>query len=142
MRYTITNQTARLLTYDPETVKDELYVYANESGVLKVVGESDSSPWFTRAKNGVYAVPANILVGNVSMCLILDSGEFITLQSVYAIPKGDGLVTLIPDASETLDRLADLEVKINGLFEKYKVLEEDRKKLESRIDKLFEGYNI
>jgi hypothetical protein len=41
-----------------------------------------------------------------------------------------------------LDRLADLEVKINGLFEKYKVLEEDRKKLESRIDKLFEGYNI
>lgn len=144
MRYVIEYGKALLSSYEPEEVSRLLSINVDCRGILRVVSDFEGSPIFIEydPASRSYKVPKRALSGRVTMAIMKEGGNLITLQPLLSIPKEGGNVIVLPDASDVLRRLAEAEASILGLSKKNIELEKKQTVMISRIERLFEGYNI
>ena len=144
MRYQIENERALLSSYEAVVVGNFLQIETDCVGTLKVVSDFDGSPLYFsyNHKSRSYQIPHRALVGRITMCIMKENGELITLQPLLSFRREDGKNVVIPDASDVLHRLAKTEVALSGLQIKYVEMEKKQNEIFMRIEKLFEGYNI
>lgn len=144
MRYVIEYGKALLSSYEPEEVSRLLSINVDCRGILRVVSDFEGSPIFIEydPASRSYKVPKRALSGRVTMAIMNEGGNLITLQPLLSIPKEGGSVIVLPDASDVIRRMSEAEASLLGLWSKYNELLKKQGDLSARIEKLFEGYNI
>lgn len=145
MLYTILSQKyGALNSLFPEEVKDELLIEFEGAVTVppltvKLVN-GNGVPFLRGVEEGKCSFPRRALIGKISVSLISAQGS-IPCTPLIAV-QGENAVTVVPDATEVFSRLARVEKNISSLLAAWTALEEKYNALESRIAKLFDGYNI
>jgi hypothetical protein len=142
IKYTIQNQKyGSIHSFEPIFIRDQLVVRfenATDGMTAKIVSHA---PYFCSIKDGVCQFPKEALSGKIGVCVISPDGT-IPCTGLIAIKDESGGLTIVPDATEILDRLENTEKEISRLITVQKKLSEKYDDLYQRIKKLFEGYNI
>lgn len=146
IKYTIQNQKyGSIHSFEPILIKDQLLFEFDgmpmESPLTAKLVNGAGLPFFRGVEKGKCSFPQNAFVGKVSVCVISPDGT-IPCTGLIAIKDESGGLTIVPDATEILDRLENTETEISRLITVQKKLSEKYDDLYQRIIKLFEGYNI
>ena len=102
---------------------------------------SEETTYFARLKKGVCTFPKAVFSGKIAICIISPSGT-IPCAGLIASENKDGSLTIVPDASDVLQRLENAEMEISELLNRYRDLLDKYDDLKDRITKLFSQYNF
>ncbi len=146
IKYTIQNQKyGSIHSFEPILIKDQLLFEFDgmpmESPLTAKLVNGAGVPFFRGVEKGKCSFSQSAFVGKVSVCVISPDGA-IPCTGLIAIKDESGGLTIVPDATEILDRLENTETEISRLITVQKKLSEKYDDLYQRIKKLFEGYNI
>jgi hypothetical protein len=140
MRYRINRQGyGTLVDSGPVTVTGELVLEVEaEAATVKLVSAAKESPFFETVREGRCRFPREALIGDVGVSIITERGV-IPCTSLVAFETAKGTV-VIPDARDVMDRLNRAERDISeglGIIARLEAKYDD---LDSRLKRLFTGY--
>lgn len=141
MRYRINRQGyGTLVDSGPVTVTGELVLEVEiEEATVKLVTGAKGSPYYAAVREGGCRFPREALVGDIGVSIITNRGV-IPCTSLVAVETQGGEVMIFPDARDVLERLDRAERDISECLDIIARLEGKYDDLDSRIKRLFAGY--